>query len=89
MKALIATALFLILTVVAVAKPAPISDLNPSGDRTPEHARNDADIDIGPASATLERDYFQASQAQFVAGGLPCRLQSAIFDKVSLASSCR
>jgi hypothetical protein len=88
MKGLMAT-IFLILTVIAVAKSAPVSDLNPSEDRTPALARNDADINIGPAGATLERNYFQASQTPFVAGGLPCRFQSAIFDKVHLARSCR
>ena len=62
MKGLMATAIFMILTVVAVAKPAPVSDLNPSEDRTPALARNDADINIGSAGATLERNYFQAPQ---------------------------
>jgi hypothetical protein len=36
----------------------------------------------------LERNYFQASPP-FAAGGLPCRLQSAIFNKVQLAQLCR
>jgi hypothetical protein len=89
MKGLMATAISMILTVVAVAKPAPVSDLNPSEDRTPALARNDAAINIGSAGATLERNYFQAPQTPFVAGGLPCRLQSAIFDKMHLARSCR
>jgi hypothetical protein len=89
MKGFMATAIFMILTVVAVAKPAPVSDLNPSEDRTPALARNDAAINIGSAAATLERNYFQAPQTPFVAGGLPCRLQSAIFDKMHLARSCR
>ena len=83
MKSLVATAIFLILTVVAVAKPAPVSDFNPA------LARNDADINIGSTGATLERYYFQASQIPFVAGRLPCRSQSVIFDKVYLARSCR
>jgi hypothetical protein len=89
MKGLMATAIFLILTTAVVARPAPVSNLNPSEDRTPAFARNDADINIGPAGASLERNYFQASQTPFVAGELPCRLQSAIFDKVHLARSCR
>jgi len=89
MKGLMATAIFLILTVIAVAKSAPVSDLNPSEDRTPALARNDAAINIGSAGATLERNYFQAPQTPFVAGGLPCRLKSAIFDKMHLARSCR
>jgi hypothetical protein len=89
MKGLMATAIFLILTVVAVAKPAPVSDLNPSEDRTPALARNDADINIGSTGATLERNYFQASQTPFVAGRLLCQSQSVIFDKVHLARSCR
>ncbi len=89
MKGLMAAVIFLILTVVVVAKPAPVSDLNPSEDRTPALARNDADINIGLAGAMLERNYFQAPQAPFVAGGLPCQLQSVIFEKEHLARSCR
>jgi hypothetical protein len=36
----------------------------------------------------LEREYFQAPPP-FTAGGLPCRLQTAIFNKVQLAQLCR
>jgi hypothetical protein len=50
--------------------------------------RNDVDVNRGSAG-TIERDYFQAPQPPFTSGGLPCRLQSAIFNKVQLAQLCR
>lgn len=85
MKGLPFTVMFLVLaTAIAAAKPVPVSKINPMEDLT----RNDVDINSGPAGALLERDYFQAP-SPFTAGGLPCRLQSAIFNKVRLAQLCR
>jgi hypothetical protein len=89
MKGLTAAAMLLVLTVVAGAKPAPVSDPKLAAYPTSPLARNDVDINIGPAGAMLEREYFQAPQPPFTAGGLPCRLQSAIFDKMQLARLCR
>jgi len=89
MKALMATAAFLILSMAANAKPAPVDDLKSLDDQAMTLARNDADINIGPARnsrASLERDYFQAPQ--FNAGSFSCRLQSSVFDKTRLAQSC-
>jgi hypothetical protein len=51
-------------------------------------ALNDSAVNIGVAGTTLERGYFQAPQAQFNAGGFPCRVPLVVFDKTRLASSC-
>jgi hypothetical protein len=89
MKGLPFTVMFLVFaTAIAAAKPVPVSEMNPMEDLTTPVARNDVDINSGPAGALLERDYFQAP-SPFTAGGLPCRLQSAIFNKVHLAQLCR
>lgn len=88
MKGLPFAVMFLSLTVaLACAKPAPVSKMNPLEDLNPPLTRNDVDINSGPAGA-MERNYFQAPPP-FAAGGLPCRLQSAIFNKVQLAQLCR
>lgn len=89
MKRFAFTAIFLALMAgVATAKPVPVSKINPTEDLNPPLTRNDVDIDSGLSGAMLERDYFQAPPP-FRAGGLPCRLQSAIFNKVQLAQLCR
>ncbi len=89
MKGLAFTAMFLaFMAAVATAKPVPVSRINPTEDLNSPLTRNDVDIDSGPSGAMLEREYFQAPPP-FTAGGLPCRLQSAIFAKVKLAQLCR
>lgn len=89
MKGLAITAMFLVsMAAVAIAKPVPVSKLNPLEDLAPPPTQNDVDINSGPSGATLEREYFQAPPP-FTAGGLPCRLQTAIFNKVQLAQLCR
>jgi len=88
MRALLAMAAFLILSVAATAKPAPVGDLRAIEDPTLTLARNDAGINIGPTGASLERQYFQAPQMPFNAGSFSCRLQSNVFDKTRLAQSC-
>jgi hypothetical protein len=89
MKGLALTATFLaLMAAVATAKPVPVSKMNLSEDLNPPPTRNDVDINSGPSGAMLEREYFQAPPP-FTAGGLPCRLQSAIFNKVQLAQLCR
>jgi hypothetical protein len=90
MKGLTVSAMILALTAAAVAKPVQVSKLNPLEDLAPALVGNDVDINSGPAGALLEREYFQAPQRPFITnGGLPCRFQSAIFDKVRLAQLCR
>jgi hypothetical protein len=88
MKGLALTATFLVLmAAVATAKSIPVKKMNPSEDLNAQLTRNDIDINSGPSGAMLEREYFQTSPP-FKAGGLPCRLQSAIFNKVQLAQLC-
>jgi hypothetical protein len=82
MKALFAILLLLASGAAAVARPAPIEGQRPA------LVLHDTDINIGPAGPTLERDYFQAPQPQFNAGGFPCRLPLIVFDKTRVASSC-
>jgi hypothetical protein len=89
MKRLAITAMFLVsMAAVAIAKPVPVSKMNPTEDLNPPVTQNDLDINSGPSGAMLEREYFQAPPP-FTAGGLPCRLQTAIFNKVQLAQLCR
>ncbi len=86
MKGLVALAFFLVLIAVAGAKPAPVEEPRAA------LALNETDIAIGPRwtprAATLERDYFEAPQAQFSVGSFPCRLQPTVFEKTRLAQSC-
>lgn len=48
-------------------------------------------IDLGPAGAMLESDYFRAPQSPFAGGPVvPCRLRrSSTTDEVHLSFSCR
>jgi hypothetical protein len=88
MKGLALTATFLVLMAAfATAKPTPVKKMNASEDLNAPLTRNDVDINSGPSGAMLEREYFQAPPP-FTAGGQPCRLQSAIFNKVQLAQLC-
>ena len=89
MKRLAITAMFLVsMAAVAIAKPVPVGKMNPTEDLNPPLTQNDVDINSGPSGAMFEREYFQAPPP-FTAGGLPCRLQTAIFNKVQLAQLCR
>ena len=89
MKGLAITAMFLVsMAAVAIAKPVPVGKMNPLEDLALPPTQNDVDINSGPSGAMLEREYFQAPRP-FTAGGLPCRLQTAIFNKVQLAQLCR
>ena len=91
MKALMATALLLALSAVALAKPNPVE--------RPGLALVNADIymgsvgamreNIGSVGAIRERNYFEAPQPPFEAGAFPCRLELALFDKTRVAQSCR
>src|SRR4029077_1920658 len=51
MKALAATMVFLSLTVVAAAKPTPVSSLNTIQDLIQTSVRNDTDVNTGPSGA--------------------------------------
>jgi hypothetical protein len=88
MKALTATALLLVLTAAALAKPNPVE--------RPRLAHGDIDSssvgamreDIGSVGAMRERDYFQAPQSPINANAFPCRLELDLF-KSRLAQLCR
>ena len=91
MKALTATALFLALSAVALAKPDPVE--------RPRLALVNTDINmgsvgampenIGSVGAMRERDYFGAPQSPFNADAFPCRLEPVLFHKTRLTQSCR
>ena len=83
MKSLAAIALLCALGTVAAAKPTPVERERSA------NALNNADINISSSGSVRERDYFQASQAQFNAGSFVCRLPLIVFDKTRIASSCR
>ena len=89
MKALTATALVLVLSAVAFAKPNPVeqsrlalvnADINM---RSVEAMREN----IGSVGAMRERDYFEAPQSPLNAS-FPCRLEPDLFVKTRLAQSC-
>jgi hypothetical protein len=88
MKGMTVTALFLALTVVAAAKPTPLSNFNATRDRTSTLARNDVNINIDQIGTQLERDYFQALPTRSNSDNLSCNLQLNVFDKTRLAQSC-
>jgi hypothetical protein len=85
MKALAATMMFLSLTVVATAKPTPVSSLNQYQDLIQTSVRNDTDVNTGPSGALLERSYFEAPQPHL---NVSCRLQLSVFDKTRLTEAC-
>ena len=85
MKALAATMVFLSLTVVAAAKPTPVSSLNTIQDLIQTSVRNDTDVNTGPSGALPERSYFEAPQPQL---NVSCRLQLSVFDKTRLTEAC-
>ena len=88
MTGLTVTLLFLALTVVAAAKPTPLSNFNASRDRTSTLARDDVNIDVDQIGTQLERDYFQALPTRSNFDNISCRLQLNVFDKTRLAQSC-
>ncbi len=82
MKGLTAIAVLFALGTVVAAKPVPVEPARSA------IALENTDINISPTGPARERDYFQAPQAQFNAGGFVCRLPLIVFDKTRLASSC-
>jgi len=84
MKTIFVGLLLLTVSGTAFAKLEPLLGLN-SGPSA--RVNRDTDINIGPAGAMLERDYFQAPHA-FSAGTFPCRFEPNMFAKVHLAQAC-
>jgi hypothetical protein len=86
MKALTATALLLVLSVVALAVERPrLALVNADINMRLVRAMRE---NIGSVGAMRERDYFEAPQSPFNAS-FPCRLEPDIFAKTRLAQSCR
>ena len=82
MKSLLALALAL-TTAAAIAKPSPVEPVR----STNPIALANAEFNVGPAGATLERNYFRAPEADSRSG--ICRFEPNMFAKVRLTQSCR
>jgi hypothetical protein len=82
MKSLLALALAL-TTASAIAKPSPVEPVR----STNPIALASAEFNVGPAGATLERNYFRAPEADSRSG--ICRSEPNMFAKVRLTQSCR
>jgi hypothetical protein len=91
MKSLLGVALALTATAAATtaatAKPSPV-ELLPSANPM-ALARSSAEFNIGPAGATLERNYFRPSEANSRSGFYLCGFERSMFAKVRLTQSCR
>ena len=85
MKAVLTACLLATMTGAAAASLAPRAPVLPS------HALESWLIDLGPAGAMLESDYFRAPQSPFAGGPvIPCRLRrSSTAGEIHLAFSCR
>ena len=83
MKSLLALVLAL-TTAAAIAKPSPVE---PVSTNPIALGRASADFNIGPAGATLERNYFRAPELDSRSG--ICRFEPNMFAKVRLTQSCR
>ena len=84
MKSLLVLVLALAATAAA-AKPSPVE---PARSANPL-ARASAEFNIGPAGATLERNYFRAREADSHSGLYLCRFEPSMFAKVRLTQSCK
>jgi hypothetical protein len=71
----------------AVAKPSPVEPVRSPNAST--LTRASAEFNIGPAGATLERNYFRAPESDSRSGLYFCRLEPSMFSKVRLTQSCK
>ena len=71
----------------AVAKPSPVEPLRSANLVALAHAS--AEFNIGPAGATLERNYFRAPETDSHSGLYLCRFEPSMFAKVRLTQSCK
>jgi hypothetical protein len=86
MKSVLAL-VFALAATAAAAKPSPVE---PAPSANPiALARTSAEFNIGPAGATLERNYFRAPEADSRLGLYLCRFEPSMFAKVRLTQSCR
>lgn len=87
MKNLVAVLLAFTATTAASAKPSPIE---PARSANPiAIARASEEFNIGPAGATIERNYFRAPEAGSHSGLYLCRFEPSMFAKIRLTQSCR
>jgi hypothetical protein len=84
MKNLFAVILALTAATGAVAKPSPIEPVRSANPMA--LARVSAEFNIGPAGASLERNYFRAPESD---SHYLCRFEPNMFAKVRLTQSCR
>lgn len=87
MKNLFAVILALTAATAAVAKPSPIEPVRSANPIA--LARVSAEFNIGPAGATLERNYFWAPESDSHSGLYICRFEPSMLAKVRLTQSCR
>jgi hypothetical protein len=87
MKNLLAIILVLTMATAATAKPSPIEP--PRSANPIALARASAEFNIGPAGATLERNYFRAPEATSHRGLYLCRVEPNMFAKMRLTQFCR
>ena len=87
MKNLFAVILALTAATAAVAKPSPIEPVRSANPMA--LARVSVEFNIGPAGATLERNYFRAPESDSRSGLYICRFEPSMFAKVRLTQSCR
>jgi hypothetical protein len=87
MKNLFAVILALIAATVAIAKPSPVEPVRSANPIA--LARASAEFNIGPAGATLERNYFRAPESDSHSGLYLCRFEPSMFAKVRLTQTCK
>jgi hypothetical protein len=86
MKSLLAVALALAVTPAA-AKPSPVEFVHSANPVA--LARANAEFNIRPAGATLERNYFRAPETDSHSGLYLCRFEPSMFAKMRLTQSCK
>ena len=86
MRRLLAVSLAFAVTPAA-AKPSPVELVHSANPAAFTHTS--AEFNIGPAGATLERNYFRGPEATSRSGLYLCRLEPNMFAKVRLNRSCR
>jgi hypothetical protein len=86
-KNLLAAMLVLTAATAAAAIPSPVEP--PRSANPIALARASAEFNIGPAGATLERNYFRAPEADSRSGLYLCRFEPSMFAKVRLTQYCR
>ena len=87
MTNLLAVLLAVTAATAAVAKPSPVEPLRSANPIA--LARASAEFNIGPAGATLERNYFLAPETDSHSVLYLCRFEPSMFAKMRLTQSCK